>query len=273
VSVATILDEILEHKRDEVEEARREVPLFELERRIADASPTRDFAGMLRGPQVRIIAEIKRASPSEGEIMPGEFFDPRIIAQEYAGNGAAAISVLTDARYFMGEPQFVKRARGYQILPILRKDFIVDEYQIHESRALLADAILLIVAALNDAQIRRYLKVARDLAMSVLVEAHDAEEVRRAVDSGARVIGINNRNLKTMTTEIGTTLALAELVPGDRILVTESGIKTRNDVERLAQCGIDAALVGTSLMKTGDPGRALKPLTTVDSQRGARRDK
>ena len=268
--MATILDDILAHKREEVEAARQAVPLFELERRIAEASPPRDFAGMLRGTKVRIIAEIKRASPSEGEIAPDGFFDPRIIAQEYAGNGAAAISVLTDARYFMGEPQFVKRARGYQILPILRKDFIVDEYQVYESRALLADAILLIVAALNDAQIRRYLKVAQDLGMGVLVEAHDAAEVRRAVEAGARVIGINNRNLKTMTTEIGTTLALAELVPGDRILVTESGIKTREDLQRLAQCGTDAALVGTSLMKTGDPGAALKPLTTVDSHRGVR---
>ena len=268
--MATILDEILEHKRAEVEAARQAVPLFELERRIEAASPTRDFAGMLRGRQVRIIAEIKRASPSEGEIVPDGFFDPRIIAQEYAGNGAAAISVLTDSKYFMGEPQFVKRARGYQILPILRKDFVVDEYQVYESRALLADAILLIVAALNDAQVKRYLKVAQDLGMAALIEAHDAAEVRRAVDSGARVIGINNRNLKTMTTEIGTTLALADLVPGDRILVTESGIKTRDDLERLAQCGIDAALVGTSLMKTGDPGGALKPLTTVDSHRGVR---
>jgi indole-3-glycerol phosphate synthase len=266
----TILDEILSHKREEVASAMLAAPMFELERRIADASPTRDFAGMLRGPKVKIIAEIKRASPSEGDIVPDGLFDPRIVAQEYAGNGAAAISVLTDERFFGGEPHFVRRARGYQILPILRKEFIVDEYQVYESRALLADAILLIVAALTDAQIRRYLQIARELGMAALVESHDATELKRALDSGARIIGINNRNLKIMKTDIGTTMALAELVPPDRILVTESGIKTREDIERLAQCGIDAALIGTTLMRTGDPGRALKPLTTVDSQRGAR---
>jgi indole-3-glycerol phosphate synthase len=268
--MATILDEILAHKRGEVEEAKLGTPLSEIERRLPDLSPPRDFAGMLRGPQVRIIAEIKRASPSEGEIVPDGIFDPRIVAQEYAGNGASAISVLTDAQYFQGEPHFVKRARGYQILPVLRKDFIVDEYQVYESRLLLADAILLIVAALNDAQLRRYLKIATDLEMAALVETHDSEEIRRALDSGARLIGINNRNLKTMHTDIGMTEKLAPLVGPEAILVTESGIKTRNDLERLAECGIDAALIGTSLMKTGDPGRALKPLTTVDSKPGAR---
>ena len=268
--MATILDEILALKREEVEAAKLDVPMREIERRAGEASPPRDFAGMLRGPKVKIIAEIKRASPSEGEIAPDRPFDPRIIAQEYAGNGAAAISVLTDWEYFRGEPHFVRRARGYQILPILRKDFIIDEYQVYESRALEADAILLIVAALGDAQMRRYLRIARELKMAALVETHDAEEMKRTLDLGARIIGINNRNLKVMRTEIGTTESLAALVPPERTLVTESGIKSPNDLERLAECGIDAALIGTSLMRADEPGRALKPYTVIDRRPGAR---
>ena len=265
---STILDEIVANRRTEVETLKREVPLVELEARIEQNDPPRNFANMLRGPQVKVIAEVKRASPSHGPF--NQLLDPRILAQEYAGNGAAAISCVTERKHFEGDGFMVHRARDYMPLPVLRKDFIFDDYQLYESRALEADAILLIAAMLSELELRLLYQLAQDLGMGVLVETHTPQEIRRALDAGAQIIGINNRNLKTMTVDLGHAEALAELVPDDRILVSESGINTVEDVERLAACGVNAVLVGTTLMESDDPGRTLKPLTTVDARPGHR---
>lgn len=265
---ATILDKIVADRRARVAELKAKVPLAELRARIADNDQPRNFEAMLRGTQVRVIAEIKRASPSHGTF--SQIFDPRILAQEYSGNGAAAISCVTEPDYFDGDDFLVHRARSYMPLPVLRKDFIVDEYQVHESRAIEADAILLIVAILDDLNLRLLMQLAHDLGMGVLVEAHTAAEIERALEAGAPVIGINNRDLRTMRIDLGHTESLAELVPQTTTLVSESGIQSRADVERLAECGVDAVLVGSALMRSEDPGRALRPLTTVGVQPGKR---
>ena len=264
----TILDQIVANRRSEVERLEAEVPISVLERRIAANDKPRNFPALLRGQKVRVIAEIKRASPSQGRFE--QLFDPRILAQEYAGNGAAAISCVTEEKHFDGDGFMVHRARDYMPLPVLRKDFIVDDYQVYESRALEADAILLIAAVVNDLDLRLLNQLARELGMAVLVETHTAEEIMRVVDLGFEIVGINNRNLKTMTVDLGHTEALADLVPSDRILVSESGIESVEDVERLAACGVDAVLVGTALMRSEDPGRVLRPLTQVDTQPGKR---
>ncbi len=264
----TILDEIVDNRRAEVARQRLRVPEAELRTRIEAIDPPRNFLGMLTGPKVRVIAEVKRASPSEGEF--GQLFDPRILAQEYAGNGAAAVSCVTDERFFQGDGFMVHRARNYMPLPVIRKDFIFDDYQVYESRALEADAILLIVAVLSDLELRLLHDLATSLGMAVLVETHDGAEVRRALDAGAKIIGVNNRNLKTMQVDLSHSEAVADLIPTDKVFVSESGIKTRQDVERLAHCGVDAILVGSLLMQSEDPGRTLRPLTSVDKRPGRR---
>jgi indole-3-glycerol phosphate synthase len=262
----TILDDIVASRQQQVEELKRTVPLAALQERIQKVSKPRNFEGMLRGSKVRVIAEVKRASPSHGPFE--QLYDARILAQEYAGNGAAAVSCVTEPSFFDGDDRLVHRARYYMPLPVLRKDFIVDDYQVYEARAIEADAILLIVAILSDLELRLLSDLARKLGMGVLVETHDGEEVRRALNAGARIIGVNNRNLKTMKVDLAHTEAVAELVPGDRILVSESGINSREDVERLAACGVDAILVGSLLMRNEDPGHVLRPLTAVDSRPG-----
>jgi len=267
----TILDEIVDNRRAEVEQAKRNVPEAQLRARIEKLSAPRNFRAVLKGAKVRVIAEVKRASPSEGDF--GQLYDPRVLAQEYSGNGAAAVSCVTDEKYFQGDGFMVHRARHYMPLPVIRKDFITDDYQVYESRALEADAILLIVAALSDLELRLLHDLAQSLGMGVLVETHDRIEVERALDAGARIIGVNNRNLKTMQVDLAHTEAVAHLVPQDRVLVSESGIKTRQDVERLSQCGVDAILVGSLLMNSEDPGRALRPLTSVDARPGSRPSK
>jgi indole-3-glycerol phosphate synthase len=260
----TILDDIVANRRVEVAALKEQVPLKQLEEKIATVSPPRNFQNMLRGRQVRVIAEIKRASPSAGSFQ--QVLDPRILAQEYSGNGAAAISCVTEAKFFDGDGFLVHRARDYMPLPVLRKDFIFDDYQVYESRALEADAILLIVAMLSDLELRLLMGLARELGMGVLVETHDAGEIKRALDAGAPVIGINNRNLKTMQVSLATTEELADMVPRDRLLVSESGINGPQDVARLAESGVDAVLVGSVLMKSEDPGRALRPMTKVEAR-------
>lgn len=264
----TILDQIVANRRLEVEALKQKVPVKQLQERIQQLGSPRNFRAMLSGPQVKVIAEIKYGSPSHGAF--DQLLDPRVLAQEYSGNGASAISCVTEAKYFHGYDFMVHRARSYMPLPVLRKDFICDDYQVYDSRALEADAILLIVAALRDLELRLLLQLAKSLHLGVLVETHNAEEIERALDAGAEVIGINNRDLKTMAVDLGHTETLAARVPRDRLLVSESGVHGVEDVQRLAACGVDAVLVGSILMESEDPGQCLRPLTSVQSRPGER---
>jgi len=278
-----ILDRILADKRIEVEARKARTPLEQLRDAIREAPPPRDFASAIRkvlpsplegegkgegethrtsarGPRstVSLIAEVKKASPSKGLIRPD--FDPVAIARSYESAGASAISVLTDEQHFQGRLEYLPAIRAAVNLPLLRKDFIVDAYQVYESRAAQADAILLIVAALSRGQLSEFLGLADELGMASLVEVHTAEELDAALEVGARIIGVNNRDLRTFETKLETTLELASGVPGDRVLVSESGIFTRADVERLMEAGVDAVLVGESLMREPDPGVKVREL-------------
>lgn len=266
MSLPDVLREIIEHKRAELERDCA-TSLGELLAAAAQAPPARDFAAALRGPDVRVIAEIKRASPSEGAIRSGAF-DPAEIARTYEANGAAALSVLTDERFFGGHLDHLRAARGAVGLPVLRKDFVVDERQVIEARAAGADAVLLIVAALPPVRLRALQALARDLGMAALVEAHDAAEVETALGADATVIGVNNRDLRTFVTDLANTERLAPMIPAERVLVAESGVHERADVERLAAAGADAVLVGTALMQAEDPGAALRELVGVAAQPG-----
>lgn len=258
-----ILDDILQHKREEVALRKAEKPLAELKTLCAEAPRARNFASALRqGCQasVKIIAEVKKASPSKGIIR--EDFNPVEIARAYEANGASAISVLTDEKFFQGSLQYLMDVKSAVGIPVLRKDFTVDEYQVYESRAAGADAILLIAAALSDEELSRFRALASDLAMGCLVEVHDAEEMARAAAVGARVIGVNNRDLKTFHVDISTSAALFPLAPPGSILVSESGIHTREDMSFLANCGAHAVLVGESLMRADDIGAKLRELVS-----------
>ncbi|HEY3398087.1 MAG TPA: indole-3-glycerol phosphate synthase TrpC [Armatimonadota bacterium] len=268
----SILDEIIARRRERLEQEQAELPLREIKARLRDLTDLRDqprpFASMLRGDQVRVIAEIKRRSPSEGQL--ADLLDPRGLAQDYAGSGAAALSVLTEQDYFNGDPHFLRRARRAMAFPVLRKDFLVDEYQVYESRLLLADGILLLAGVLSEGELRGFLMTARGLGMEALVEAHNEAELDKALEAGALVVGINNRDLTSMTVSLATTERLAPLVPLAQTLVSESGVKTLEDVQRLAAAGVDAILVGTALMRDPHPGLALRPLTQVESSRERR---
>ena len=264
-----ILDQIVARRRERLAQEQAELPLSEIQARLRDLDDRpRRFAAALRGPVVRVIAEIKRASPSQGEMV--QLLDPRTVAQDYAGAGAAAVSVLTERDFFQGEGHYVRRARRAMVLPVLRKDFLIDAYQLYESRLLLADAVLLIVRLLTPEQLEEYLALAHQLGMDALVETHTAEEIEIAVEANAMVIGINNRDLDTLTTSLEVTRDLAERVPLSRTLVSESGIATTADVERVAAAGVDAVLVGGSLMQAEDPVRVLRTLTGVRSDRDRR---
>ncbi len=268
-----LLAEIVDYKHEEVARRKMEMPQADIEGALKDLPPPRNFPAAIRGRwDVRIIAEMKRCSPSHPEPFT-ELYDPRIIAQEYAGNGAAAISVLTDEKYFGGQCFDLRRARRYMPLPLLRKDFIVDVYQIYEARYWLADAVLLIVAILDQPLLVDMLAVTRELGMAALVECHTAKEIDRALEAGADIIGINNRDLATLEVDIANTEKLAPLVPLECALVAESGIKTREDLERLAAAGIDAALIGTALMQEPEPGYALRKFVRVPQNREARAKK
>ncbi len=264
----SILERIHETKRGEVEAlAPRRA---ELRARAQTASPPRGFEEALRaaGGEVALIAEIKRRSPSAGAIRP-DLTVPEV-ARAYAGAGAAALSVLTDADYFGGSLADLELARATVALPVLRKDFIIDELQLLEARAAGADAVLLIVRMLDDVQLRDLLAAARGLGMGVLVEVHDGEELARALAVGASVIGVNNRDLASFRTELDVVLGLAGGVPADRVLVAESGIRTAADIDRLAAAGVDAILVGESLMRAGDVGVAAAALVGRPRRAGAR---
>ena len=257
----SILAEILAAKVDEVAAARAARPLAELERACADLPPVYPLRDALRRPPgqpVRAIAEIKRASPSAGPIRPGA--DPAAIARDYADAGATAISVLTDRRFFDGELAFLGRVRAAVALPLLRKDFLIDPYQVVEARAAGADAVLLIVAALDDARLGELLGAARAAGMDALVEVHSEAEAERALAAGADLVGVNHRDLATFRMDMGLTGRLRAVVPVDAVLVAESGIRTAADVGALAAAGADAILVGESLMRADSPGQALRAL-------------
>jgi indole-3-glycerol phosphate synthase len=257
--MATILDEIVARKRLEVERARDRVPSFALEGRMATAPAVRDFFGPLAAPgPVRLIAEFKRKSPSAGEIRPGATVEE--IVRGYAAAGASCLSILTDAVGFGGSLVDLETARVAVPLPVLRKEFVVDRYQVLEARAHGADAVLLIAECLDDCRLRSLYREILDLGMTPLVELHDAANLPRVLDLGATLVGINNRDLRTMTTDLDHVLRLRERVPDDVVLVAESGIRTRADVERLGRAGIGAMLVGESLLRQPDPGRAAAAL-------------
>jgi indole-3-glycerol phosphate synthase len=253
-----ILDDIVADKIPEVEKQKRELPIEELKKRIQEQLPPLDFASALKGDRVRLIAEVKKASPSKGIIR--KEFNPVDIARTYSSNGAAAISVLTDEKYFMGSLDYLKDIRKSldQPVPLLRKDFILDEYQVYEARAAGADAVLLIVAILESKKLAELLDLSHQLGMKCLVETHDEYECEVAVNSGSRIIGINNRDLKTFTVDIDTTGRLRQLIPSDRVVVSESGIKNLNDIERLKGWNIDAVLIGESLMASDNIAAAMK---------------
>ena len=264
--MADILAEIVEHKRREVRAARRRVSLDELKARSGEAPAARNFFSALIRPRntLRVIAEVKKASPSAGLIRPD--FDPVAIARTYHENGAAAISCLTDSRYFQGSLDDLTRIRMEVPLPILRKDFIIDPYQVYEARCAGADAILLIAECLGEAQLLDLLILATELKMTTLVEVHEVEglfKVRPHIGfphPGYMLLGINNRNLRSMTTDVSHTLRLLDLVEQPEILVSESGIRTRQDVRRLQEAGIHRILVGEHLMRQPDIGAALREL-------------
>jgi indole-3-glycerol phosphate synthase len=260
--MSDILQRILARKAEEVRERIARTPPRELAAAIADAPPPRGFRAALEARiasgDAAVIAEVKKASPSQGVIRAD--FDPAAIARSYAAGGATCLSVLTDVDFFQGADAYLVAARAACPLPVLRKDFVIDEYQIHEARALGADCILLIVAALDDARLAEFAVLARDLGMDALVEAHDAAELERALRTSAALIGINNRDLRTFGTSLDTTLRLRERVPADRLLVTESGIHSRADVARMREAGVHAFLVGEAFMRAEDPGAELARL-------------
>ncbi|MCS5679058.1 MAG: indole-3-glycerol phosphate synthase TrpC [Acidimicrobiales bacterium] len=257
--MADILAEIVDRKRREVAVARESVPLAVLEAALPAAPPVRDFfAAVSAGPPIRLIAEFKRQSPSAGEIRPGATVAE--VVRGYAEAGAAALSVLTDQAGFGGSLADLEEARAAVGLPVLRKEFVIDSYQVVEARVHGADAVLLIAECLDDCHLRSLYSAIIDLGMTPLVELHDEANLPRVLDLGATLVGVNNRNLKTMTTDLSHVLALREQVPDDVVLVAESGIKTRADVERLEAAGIEAMLVGESLLKQADPAAAAAAL-------------
>jgi len=261
--MATILDDILAHKRLEVAAQKQRVDMDTL---VANISASNDTPrGFMKALQARVaiggtavIAEVKKASPSMGVIRAS--FDPVAIAESYAAAGATCLSVLTDEKYFQGSGHYLRLIRAAVGLPLLRKDFIVDEYQIVEARALGADAILLIVAALSDEELAAFTRLAHDLGLDVLVEVHDEAECERALQLPLRVIGVNNRNLHDFSVSLETSRRIQAMLPADYLLVSESGIHTRADIEALQGDGIHAFLVGGSLMQADDPGAALSAL-------------
>jgi len=256
-----ILDRIVTDNMEELEARKHSFPLAELRRVALDQTPPLDFASALRGDRIQLIAEVKKASPSKGVIRPD--FNPVETAQTYASNGASAISVLTEAKYFQGSLNYLKDIRnalGENSLPLLRKDFICDPYQVYESRAYGADSLLLIVAILTPERLEELLGLSHELGMSCLVEVHNEAELETALGSQSRIIGINNRDLSTFTVDLTTTERLRPLIPPDRIVVSESGIKNHSDMVRLRQWGVDAVLIGESLMSAPDVAAKMKEL-------------
>ncbi len=260
-----ILNRILARKAEEVAERRARLPEAELIARIADLPGTRGFAAAIEAKidagLPAVIAEVKKASPSKGLIRTN--FDPAAIARSYAAAGAACLSVLTDSDFFQGSEAFLQQARAACSLPVLRKDFIIDAYQVYEARVIGADCVLLIVSALDDDVLLQLSLLAAELDLDVLCEVHDEEELERAMALPVPLIGVNNRNLRSFETSLETSLALQELVEYDRVLVAESGIHTPEDVARLRAGGIQAFLVGEAFMRAEDPGAELRRLFSI----------
>ena len=258
MTTGTILDEIVAHKRGEIERRRRALPLEAVQAAAQQAPPARDLAAALRRPGVSLVAEIKRTSPSKGPLRPD--LDPVALARAYEAHGAAAISVLTDGRFFGGSLADLAAVRESIDLPILCKDFLLDPYQVYEARVAGADAVLLIVAALDDGALRDLYRLAGDLGMAALVEVHDAGELVRALALRPAIVGVNNRDLRTFEVDLETTARLRPLVPQGTLLVAESGVRDRADVERVSAIGADAALVGEALVRAADPGARVREL-------------
>jgi indole-3-glycerol phosphate synthase len=260
--MSDILNKIVAVKHEEIVAAKKNKSLEAMREDAFSRVLTRDFEGALRAKiaagRPAVIAEVKKASPSKGVLR--EDFIPADIAQSYAENGAACLSVLTDRQFFQGSADFLKQARASCDLPVLRKDFMVDAYQVYEARSMGADCILLIAACLSDAQMAELEGIARSMDMAVLVEVHDADELQRALKLKTRLIGVNNRNLRTFEVSLDNTLGLLSQVPADRLLVTESGILQREDVQRMRAAGVHAFLVGEAFMRAPDPGEALAAL-------------
>ncbi|MEW5801545.1 MAG: indole-3-glycerol phosphate synthase TrpC [bacterium] len=257
-----MLDEILAHKRSEVARKKLSVPLRELEEKSKASPPARDFQKALKGSneqdEISIIAEIKKASPSRGVIRKD--FDPLSIAECYQQNGAAAISILTDRKFFQGDLAYLQMVRDITSIPLLRKDFIIDAYQIYEAKVAGADALLLIAAALSRAELSDFLALSSSLGLHVLLEVHNQEELEKALMTEAPIIGINNRDLKTFQVDLSVTGRLAPLIPHDRVIVSESGIHHAQDLHFLKSLGVHAVLVGEAFMAKEDIGRAIQEL-------------
>ena len=257
-----ILDEIVDYKKEFVANAKSTVPLSELQEKLEEAEAPRDFRGALRKEGIRLIAEVKKASPSKGVMLKD--LDPIGLASLYEQCGASCVSVLTDEKYFQGSlDDFIHVHRGIK-LPCIRKEFVIDPYQIYESRAASADAILLIVRILSDEQLREYREIAESLGMAVLVETHDQEEISRALDTGARIVVINNRDLGTFDVDYKRSLELKKHVPGGVVLVSESGIHTREQVQALDDGGIDAMLIGEAFVTSSNIASKVRELLQAD---------
>jgi indole-3-glycerol phosphate synthase len=256
--LGTCLGAIVAARRRQIEEARARTPLESLKHAAQARSERRDFAAALSGGPLRIIAELKRASPSRGILR--QQYEPEAIAQSCEAAGAAALSVLTEEPHFRGSLHDLETVRAAVRVPVLRKDFILEDYQIYESVAAGADALLLIVAALSDEDLRRFLELCQSLRIAPLVEVHDESELERALAAGVRIIGVNNRDLKTLEVDLGTSLRLRPRIPAGSIAVTESGIKTGEDLRRMAEAGYHAALIGEIFMTKADPGAGLREM-------------
>lgn len=257
-STGTVLDRILEARRAEVDHRKKVLPLTALKYGVKAATPLRDFSAALCKPGLNVIAELKPASPSRGVIR--DPFDPVALATSLESTGAAALSVLTEGEFFGGSLKNLRDARKSVALPVLRKDFIFDPWQVWETRANDADSFLLIVAALNDAQLAELIAQGRELGMEPLVEVHNREELDRAIAAGAKIIGVNNRDLKTLEVRVPTSFDLINHIPEDCIAVSESGLRSNDDLQKLSSAGFDAFLIGEQLMQAPDPAAALSAL-------------
>ena len=263
-----LLEQIVSNKKREVASLEASRPLGIITSALGKIEKPRSFKQNLQGSgALKIIAEVKRASPVKGLLCSD--FDPVRLARAYQRGGAGAISVITENKYFKGDPTYISQVKKYTELPILRKDFILNEYQVFESRVLNADAVLLIVSILDQYMLRRLVNLAADLGMAALVEVHNKEELKQAIDAGAEVVGINNRNLKTFSVTLSTTIELAGDIPKDTLVVSESGITSREDILLLEQAGVDAALVGENLVRSKDPSARLKELKGLPAGKGA----
>jgi len=258
---ATYLDNIIEYKKTELEERKRKIPYSALKMQIQSAKAPKDFKASLMAKGTRVIAEVKKASPSKGIIR--EDFDHIAIAESYEKGGAAAISVLTDAHFFKGDIEYLSQIRQVVNIPLLRKDFIIDEYQVVEAKVYGADAILLIATVLSLDDLKYLYELSRSLGMQVLVEVHDRKDLKKALKAGADIIGINNRDLKKFKTDINITAQLARLIPDDKIIVSESGINSAEDIAFLKEGGAHAFLIGEAFMREADPGEKLREMIAL----------